>query len=235
MIQRTVILGIVGIVWSLHGFAQDSRPAAKADDKSASTASIQYAPPKRGAPKGRIGGGTRGDGERELTLAVVAPDHAGLSSSATPQLYWFVSRAVTGPVEASVIEDGASDAIFEGTIPAPQKAGVHMVDLEKLGVKLQPGKEYRWFVSLVRDARARSNDVVASGKVIYVPMEGAAPSGAAADRAIAFASAGYWYDAYAVLRKGRDSRDEPRLRQLELDLLRQAGLPQVVQGLETAP
>src|SRR5258706_14577328 len=48
----------------------------------------EYNPPARGAPSGRVGGGTRG--LRVLPLAALAPDHTGLTLSPQPALYYFL-------------------------------------------------------------------------------------------------------------------------------------------------
>ena len=44
----------------------------------------EYNPPSRGAPAGRVGGGTRG--LRALPLAALAPSHTGFTLSAQPAL-----------------------------------------------------------------------------------------------------------------------------------------------------
>ncbi len=38
-----------------------------------------YKPPKRGAPASRIGGASRGESDPQPTLAVLAPNHTGLT------------------------------------------------------------------------------------------------------------------------------------------------------------
>lgn len=216
----------------------DKAPApAPAPERAAP---IKYDPPKRGAPKGRVGGGTRGLEARELTLAVLAPDHAGLSSVAAPKLYWFLSRPIASGFEVSVIEDGAADAVLDRAIPAPANAGIQVIDLDALGVRLKPDREYRWFVSAVANPNARSGDFVASGKVIWQPLpaELAASLGAANDdtRIARYAQAGYWYDAYARLRAARERHpDSAPLRDAEIDLLGQVGLPDVVRHLAPVP
>ena len=51
-----------------------------------------YNPPSRGAPGGRIGGGTRGGGQNVFVLSVLAPDHSAFTTSEQPSLYWFISN-----------------------------------------------------------------------------------------------------------------------------------------------
>ena len=215
--------------------ADKAPPPSPATERAAP---IKYDPPTRGAPKGRVGGGTRGLEARELTLAVLAPDHAGLSSVASPKLYWFLSRPIASGFEVSVIEDGAADAVLDRAIPTPANAGIQVIDLETLGVRLQPDKEYRWFVSAIANPNARSGDFVASGKVIWqaLPADLAASLGAAVGttRTARYAASGYWYDAYAQLRAAREKDPaSASLRDAEIDLLGQVGLPDVVRHLAT--
>lgn len=63
--------------------------AAEAQDLAAAD-SLIYVPPRRGAPKTRVGGGTRSGGQ-PLHLALLAPEHTGLTRSASPTLYWWLS------------------------------------------------------------------------------------------------------------------------------------------------
>jgi len=222
--------------------AQDQKPppskppASAQKTEQANAGRIEYAPPRRGAPAGRIGGGTRGSESRELSLAVVAPEQVGLSSTPSPRLYWFVSRPISSRVEVTVIEDGAMDPILERVLPPVDTAGVQSVDLAALGVALKPGREYRWFVSLLANPNARSSDTVASGKVLWEAMppeiRARVESATGEARAAAFAAGGYWYDAYAELRSLREARPlDARLREIEVALVSQVNLPDVARHL----
>src|SRR5258706_6044736 len=64
-------------------------------------AAVEYKPPVRGAPKVRVGGSTR-SAARELSLAVIAPDHTGLASTDQPELFWYISQAVKAPLQITV-------------------------------------------------------------------------------------------------------------------------------------
>ncbi len=223
-------------LWSAASLVCLAQKPAQAPGKPAA-AQIQYDPPKRGAPKGRVGGGTRGLEARELSLAVIAPDHPGLSSGASPKLYWFLSRPINAAFEVSVIEDGATDAILDRAIPAPQLAGVQALDLAALGVALKPDREYRWFISLIANPGARSGDTVASGKVIWESLPATVSERLAAADPVSrpgiLAASGYWYDAYAQLRGLRESNpDDAMLRAMEVALIGQVGLRDVVRYLE---
>ncbi len=46
-----------------------------------------YKPPIRGAPATRVGGGTRGPGDKRPSVRVLAPNHVGFTTRAQPELY----------------------------------------------------------------------------------------------------------------------------------------------------
>jgi hypothetical protein len=235
MIKASVwMAGWIATMLCAAAVAQQPGPAPEAQKSAASD--IPYDPPKRGAPKGRVGGGTRGLDSRELSLAVIAPDHPGLASTPTPKLYWFLSKAISAPFEVSIVEDGVEQALVDKSIPAPKEAGVQVLDLAALGVTLKPEKEYRWFISLVSDPKARSGDIVASGKVIYEPLAGdrkaRVDNSSGRARAVAFAAVGYWYDAFEAVRTLRLANPgDNLLRDMELQLIMQVGLNDVVRYL----
>ena len=111
----------------------------------------EYRPPARGAPSGRIGGGTRAP---VLTppLAAVSPDHTGLTIMPQPALYYFVGK----PAEVKLVLRLSGDAspLVEKVLPAPAKPGIQRLDLKTLGVRLSPGIEYRWSVGFANSREA---------------------------------------------------------------------------------
>jgi hypothetical protein len=118
-----------------------------------------YKPPVRGAPGGRVGGGTRG-GDQTFTLSVLAPNHTALTGKEQPNLYWYVSKSISTPIVFTLSDDGANPVV-EQTLATPFDMGIHRVRLADFGVRLAPGKQYRWFVSLVSDPKRRSRDILA--------------------------------------------------------------------------
>lgn len=216
---------------------KDERGKPDADKPGTTTAPVVpvYRPPSRGAPQVRVGGGTRGlatGDARGLNVAVIAPDHTGLAATAQPDLFWFVSRPVASPVEFVLTDVDAVDPLVEKQLPPPSRAGIQRISLADLGATLLPGKEYQWSVSLVKDAKARSQDTMAAGKVKWVAPPAALQArvaGVPADRAYAtFADAGYWYDAISRLR-GRLAADpaNAELIAVQASFLDQVGLVDV--------
>lgn len=188
-----------------------------------------YKPPMRGAPAARIGGGTRGIGDMTLELVVLAPDHAGLTTKEQPTLYWYVSEAVPSKLEVTLINDEDIDPELEEVIAAPGSAGIQSIDLAKIGAKLKPDLEYRWFVSVVADPGQRSNDVVASGTIQRItPEDDLKQKIANADersRVRIYAEEGIWYDTIdTISRLIEESPDDAELRKQRTALLSQVGL-----------
>lgn len=188
-----------------------------------------YRPPMRGAPLARIGGGTRGIGDMTLELVVLAPDHTGLTTKEQPTLYWYVSEPVSARLEVTVINDEAIDPALEEIVASPGHAGIQKIDLAKSGTRLEPGLEYRWFVSVVADPGQRSNDIVASGTIQRITPEGAlkARIAGADERTLArvYAEEGVWYDAVdAISRLIENSPNDAVLREQRAALLEQVGL-----------
>ena len=209
--------------------AKDAKPNA---EPPASPAGVgAYRPPSRGAPQTRVGGGTRGDA-RGLNVAVIAPDHTGLASTNQPDLYWFVSRPVSAPVEFVLMEIDAIDPLIEKQLPPPSTAGIQRISLADLAATLQPGKEYQWSVSMVKDANSRSQDSMAAGKIKVQPLTEAARKtldAATPETAyLRYAEAGYWYDAISRLRARLALQPKNQdLVSSQAAFLEQVGLPDV--------
>lgn len=222
-------LTLVFVVASSAVSAAETGVAATAKSGAESAGGFVYRPPMRGAPVARIGGGTRGIGDMTLELAVLAPDHTGLTTKEQPTLYWYVSEPVPAKLEVTVINDDAIDPALEEIVATPGHAGIQKIDLTKAGTRLEPGLEYRWFVSVVADPGQRSNDIVASGTIQRITPEGdfkARLAGADEQTLVGiYADEGVWYDAIDGLsRMIEKSPNDAALREQLAALLEQVGL-----------
>lgn len=177
-----------------------------------------YVPPRRGAPKTRVGGGTRSSGSN-VQLAVLAPEHTGLTARPAPDLYWWLSEAHAGPFEFVVMAEGGIEPVLRFRSETRLEAGVHRFDLEAAGLELQAGVAYRWSVAIVRDEDRRARDIVALATVEYVHGDSAASD------ATSLAAAGLWYDALAAASRDSDQR-------AQVALLEQVALPEVAAWTE---
>ncbi len=192
-----------------------------------------YQPPLRGTTAdGRIGGGTRGTGEQSVTISVLAPEHPGLTVSAQPRLYWYLSDTVNVPAELTVVDRRSVEPLLALTLTPPIEAGIHTLDLERQGVRLEPGVRYEWFVALVVDAEQRSHDIVAGGEIEFVApeadLERKVANAGEDGGADVYAGAGIWYDAIdAVSMLVKRSPADLAHREHRAALLEQVGLKHV--------
>src|SRR5262249_61528452 len=89
------------------------RPGAQPPTATATAVVPTYKPPLRGAPAGRIGGGTRGSGREVFVLTVLAPDHNALTVSEQPSLFWFISSATALPIEVTLMDPRTTKPALE--------------------------------------------------------------------------------------------------------------------------
>jgi len=190
-----------------------------------------WLPRREGNRAARVGGATRG-ATQDVTLHALVPRHddAALTLSAQPTLYWHVSEATTYSVNFTLIDPAAIDPLVDVTLlSGPFEPGVHAVDLSSHGAKLEPGKQYHWFVALVPNPERRSADIIARGSIeriepdpaLQTALDGATNGG----RADALAQGGIWYDALDALQNEVESNPAdaaPRVRRAAL--LEQVGL-----------
>ena len=191
-----------------------------------------YKPPSRGAPGGRVGGGTRGPQGNLFVLSVLAPDHSGFTTSEQPSLYWFISGSTSLPVELTLMDPQGVQPILETRVPAPVKAGVQRVRLADYNVHLSPGAAYRWFVAVVPDADRRSKDILAGGAIerVEAPEELRAKLAQTAKKDLpsVYAEAGIWYDALGAISDLIEAAPQDQeLRKQRAAMLAQVGLPTV--------
>ncbi|MCP4694419.1 MAG: DUF928 domain-containing protein [Desulfobacterales bacterium] len=163
-----------------------------------------YIPPLRGAPGGRVGGGTRGVGEEAIRLMALAPeDHTGLTVEKQPPLYWFISKRTALPIEFTLTEKRGIKPLVEKRIPAPETPGVQRIQLSEHGAALQENVLYEWFISIIPDQKRRSKDMIAGGEIQRIPrpptLSEKLDSSGAQNAPVVFAAAGLWYDAMAAV------------------------------------
>lgn len=188
-----------------------------------------YKIPTRGAPGGRVGGGTRGD-KNVFVVSVLAPDHSAFTTSEQPSLYWYISNETTLPIELTVMDPQGIQPILETQLPIPVKAGIQQVRLADYKVHLKPGAAYRWFVAVVPDTNRRSKDILAGGAIerVDIPPEVKTKLAQSADndKPFVYAEAGLWYDALKSISDLIDAAPQNlELRKQRTALLTQVGLP----------
>jgi hypothetical protein len=178
-----------------------------------------YQPPHRGAPRAKVSGAMRGAPDLPTPLAL-APDHVAFTGLAQPSLFWHID-GVPGRrsrLVLTLIGEDSIDPLVERELERPKRAGIQRVRLGDLGVRLEPGVEYEWSVTLVVDPAQRSSDVISGGAI-----RRAAPGEPCPEA---------WYDSLeALIDAVERSPSDAELRGRQLALLEQAGLDPAVASI----
>ena len=209
--------------------------APKREATSEESSGPVYKPPPRGAPGGRVGGGTRGAPGRDIfVLSVLAPDHTGLTTKEQPSLFWFVSSQTSLTLELTIVDPNATEPLLETRIAAPVARGIHRLRLSDFRVRLAVGVPYQWSVAVVPDPARRSRDILASGTIERIESAGGLEAKVATrgkeDLVSLYAEEGIWYDALETvcdLIEGSPGDTTPR--RYRAALLTQAGLPEIAE------
>ena len=193
-----------------------------------------YRPPLRGAPGGRVGGGTRGIGDEFITLLVLAPNHVGLTVQGQPTLYWYLSKPTNLPIEVTIIEDQAIYPLLEKQIRVPIQPGINCIRLADYGVLLLPGESYRWFIAAIPAADRRSKDIIAAGFIERIETpEALHMKLSQTDRQnipYIYAESGIWYDTITAISDLIEANpNDMNLHKQRAALLEQVGLSEVAQ------
>lgn len=212
LISWVVIIGLAFNLSLSPVTADDHKAESRTHDikrqtkqRTMSVKTISYKPPRVGAPKGRVGGGTRGDGQGNdyPILYVLAPDHTGLTIHTQPSLFWYISQPTTASIELTISRGQAVEPILEKRISSPGRPGIQRIQLVDYNVRLESGIEYQWFVALVPDPKYRSKDIIAGGFIKRIePPEGLRAKLAQVDKQevpYIYAEAGIWYDALSAI------------------------------------
>ena len=212
---------------------QQSTTAQKGKLASAVTIPT-YKPPKRGAPRALVGGGSRGTGSGLSSLSVLAPDHIGLTIREQPSFYWYLSELNSSQIEFTLIDNQAIKPILEINLGTRIKPGVHCLNLADYGAHLLPGRQYRWFVALVIDPDRRSKDIMAGAAIERIEPPKALPAKLVqAGKTKAphiYAEAGLWYDTLsAISALVANAPNDMELRKQRASLMKQVELPEVAE------
>lgn len=186
-----------------------------------------FQPKNLGAPKVRVGGGSRGPNAYEPALYVLAPEQTGLTTRTQPVLYWYISKPVNKTIEIAISDK--QSVLLKTTIDGLAKAGIQTLKLAEHGVHLQPDTKYKWSLAIVNNPKQRSSDTFASGGIMLFPETAELKAKLAAanekDRALIYAEEGLWYDALEAIQRlaGKSPGAEMPVK-MRASLLGQAGL-----------
>lgn len=151
---------------------------------------IIFKPPKLGAPATTVGGGTRGISglkKQATKIQLLAPKQVGLSSSASPTLYWYMPKSSPDNVKLTVREDD-DKILLEKNLGVVKTAGIQTIHLADYNISLKPEKNYTWSITVEGDPEQGAMDLFASAAIRYtVPVKPLTDPAQMAE-------SGYWYD-----------------------------------------
>ena len=222
---------MLAVVWLCLGAAICGAQVGgeKPPPETAAAATQGYVPPARGAPMRRVGGSSRGVDDELPNVVVLVPDHIGLTTMEQPTLYWYLSKPTAIPIEITLIHEARIQPLIEAPAGGAPAAGMYAIRLADYGVRLVPGVEYEWSVTLVLNREERSHDVISAGAIMRVDAtEDQKARMGNAERnnlGMAYAQEGMWYDAIAILSEAiaADAANDT-LRGQRSRVLGQAGL-----------
>jgi hypothetical protein len=201
-------------------------PAAVARD------GIRYKPPKLKRAIRTVGTGSRAplgcDRGSKISLIPLVPDnHVGQTTAARPTLLAYLSGVNTA--EFSLVEPGVAKPLLVQTVQ-PDAQGLVRIQIPDSSPELEPGKEYRWSLSVICNPNRRSQDIFAQSMIQRIQLSEDLNTQlvtAESDqvRGRLYAESGLWYDALAVLSKAdQTDPDRQALQQDFATLLDQVGL-----------
>ena len=193
-----------------------------------------YNAPQQVTPRARIGGTLRGSSREDPAVAALVPDHVGFTAKQHPALNWFLSSHTSLPIRFTLIDERSIRGLVEQSIAAPKQAGVHAIKLDDLGFALQTNVQYRWYISVIKDADSPSRDIVTGGMIERCEFSECVMLGAittcTAEAVAMSAAKGFWYDAMACLCELIDvDPADTGLRKQRAALLKQVGLHEVAE------
>lgn len=238
---------IAGCLLSVQAFAsglwlgQSARSGsyAVASPVAQNKAGLRYTPPKlpsRGRLRSTQGAASRGSEEVAVVqVKLLAPtDHIGQTTSGHPSFFWYVSGSSRFPIEFALFERGVAKPIFVQQMSVKQ-AGIIKLEMPQNLPQLQPGKDYRWSISIVQFPTMISLNPISQSFVTRVNLTSDQAKQlnsitSSRDRASFYADAGIWYDALeAIATDYLNKPTNPTLRADLVTLLNQIGLPQVLE------
>lgn len=161
------------------------------------------------------GAGSRGCSQgKSVDLTLIIPnDHTATTVLGHPTFLWYVSDPA--PINFAIVEPGVAKPILEKELKV-EKAGIVRLDLPQKISQLEPGKEYRWTVSIICNAKRHSENIYVQAFIKRVEatptlQQQLKSTTNERDRASIYAKNGVWYDAIATIQKASQTTPRDRL------------------------
>ncbi|MBD2169139.1 DUF928 domain-containing protein [Calothrix membranacea FACHB-236] len=223
-------------IFSPTAFPVNQNSAQQPQPQPTTASPIQFKRPPlspRGAPGNRKGGGTR-DGyscaaleikERLMALVPAVESEPGISHvwgltlEASPTLWFYVPYQMQDIKvgELEIWDETDSDPrnyqqTYQGTFNVTDTPGAIALTLPST-VKLEPGKNYHWYLTLNMNCDREAQAVNVNGWIQRVKLNNNLPSQQLGDRdrVIFYAENGIWYDAITLLAQMRRRQPQPQI------------------------
>lgn len=222
-----------GLSLGLPFVEQAQSRQAQFNGQQAQQISLNFKPPKRGAPSATTGGASRSfcvTGKTPLT--VLTPSTAlGLTTAAHPTFFLYVPKTAAKSAEF-VLRDTDENDVYRATVALAGTPGIVSITLPNSAPVLEVNKDYRWFFSMICRPGDRLEDVFVSAWVQRVPLDRAVATAlqkaTQRDRPNILAGAGLWYDTLTALAELRQKNpNDAALTQDWTTLLQSVGLKQI--------
>ncbi len=208
--------------------AASPKPAISAPQKL----SLNFKPPKRGAPRATAGGATRGactSGAKSIT-PLTPKGQVGLTVTERPSFFAYIPQSRGQTAEFLLLSNDDTEVVYQTTFTLPSKAGVLRFDLPADAPTLKPGQEYHWFITLNCDLnKGPSGNPTIEGWIERLEpnsdLKKALTTAKPDERPAVLAEAGIWHDTLAALANlRRTSPNNVKLSQDWRTLLQSVGL-----------
>lgn len=199
--KRTVLfLAAVAVITAtqLAAEGQTGKGSPQASTtEDAGSATLVFVPPILGTPSSRVGAGTRGSQADDSLVALLLPPGGGMTALEKPPLIWRLTADVSGAVRAELLDLSPEGTGVARTVEGRFRAGFYALDLARSDMVLQPGRVYRWSVSVVE---AGTGGILSSASGFVERRDSlAVDQGDPIANARAAATQGLWFDALAPL------------------------------------
>ncbi len=197
-------------VRNLEGYVARDRQAA---DRGGTN--LAYISPSLGIPSRRVPGASRARSclqSAESLTALTPEKNPVLTTAGNPVFFFYVPKTSARSLELVLQNPKNDQQFYKATFKTSGEPGVVRLSLPANSTKppLKIGKEYHWSFSVICEPQDRSQDLVVEGSIqrmapdqnLSVELEKAAPQ----ERAVLYATAGFWQDTLATLAELRSSR-----------------------------
>ncbi|MEH1965623.1 DUF928 domain-containing protein [Nostoc sp.] len=152
-----------------------------------------------------------------------------------PTFFFYIPQTSTTvqALEFVLRDDDSIDPLYKGTFKPVGQNGIVSVNVPVDQPSLQIGKEYNWTFSMICDPSNRDKDSYVEGTIVRSQDENLSlqlnQPNTDLDRAVLFATAGFWEDALRTLANLRRQRpNDPEVQKYWEDLLNSVEIKEVV-------